>query len=180
MAKANIRISVAAALVLVALLLALRFKAASVRASEEEAAIAVDSDPNERTGSPDLAPRQILPPPMKITETGVPEFPAPEIGTARIPARPKQVRMPLVFQDFGSGLWNLTDGQLDAIEEIRSSFLSQIGGMEQDPADPAYLEKWQKAQPEIDAQLWFKLGKDIFQQAQLIAFASAPVVAGSE
>lgn len=179
MAKANIRISVAAALVLVALLLALRYRAAATRLTDE-AAIAINLVAGERAVSPDLAPRQILPSPMNFTETGTLVSTAPEIGTTRIPARPKQVRMPLVFQDFGNGLWNLTDGQLDAIEEIRGSFLNQIGGMEQDPGDPAYLEKWQKAQPEMDAQLWFKLGKDIFQQAQLIAFASASVVDRSE
>jgi hypothetical protein len=88
--------------------------------------------------------------------------------------------MPLVFQSFNRTFWNLNDDQLAVIEQIRSKFLEAVGGLDQDPNDPAYLEKWQKAQPECDALLWFKLGKDFFQEAQLQAYASASFAARGE
>lgn len=80
--------------------------------------------------------------------------------------------MPLVFQEFDRQMWNLTDEQAAAIEQLRNQFVEDVGGINQDPTDPGYLEKWQKAQPAADALLWFKLGKDFFQQAQLISYAS--------
>ena len=75
----------------------------------------------------------------------------------------KGVAMPLAFQQLDPELFHLNRQQIAAIEQLRTRFIEQIGGTNQSPDDPAYLEKWQKAQPEIDAMLWLQLGKGLYQ-----------------
>lgn len=101
-------------------------------------------------------------------------------ASTRAPAAPGKVSMPLVFQPLNREVWNLNDEQMAVIEQLRSRFLEDVGGVYQDPNDPGYLAKWQKAQPECDAELWSKLGKDFFQEAQLQAYASASFAARTE
>ena len=94
--------------------------------------------------------------------------------------RRKGVAMPLVFQQLDAELLHLNPQQVAVIEQLRASFIKKIGGTNQSPDDPIYLEKWQEAQPESDAMLWLHLGKDIYQQAQLQAFASAAFASRAE
>src|ERR1043166_739894 len=67
--------------------------------------------------------------------------------------REPPVVMPLVFQDADLSRLRLNDDQLQAIDYLRQKFLDELGGPQQDLADPAYRERWIKSQPEIDSDL---------------------------
>jgi len=76
---------------------------------------------------------------------------------------------PLVFQKVDLSTLNLNAQQLQLIEELRQNFADEIGGPDQDPNDPAYRERWQKAQPESDNLIKAMLGITIFENYQLAA-----------
>lgn len=63
----------------------------------------------------------------------------------------------------------LNDDQKQVITQIQQQFVDEIGGPYQDPNDPAYLKRWQKAQPESDDMVKAMLGSTIFQNYQLSA-----------
>src|SRR5436305_2017574 len=62
---------------------------------------------------------------------------ATEPQPVRIPALPRRVSMPVVFQPFDRQFWNLNDAQLAVVEQLRTKFVNDIGGTDQDPNDPA-------------------------------------------
>ena len=66
------------------------------------------------------------------------------------------VSMPLVFQPLPPDA-KLSEAQIQAINDLRQEFVDKIGGLNQSPDDPAYLKRWQQAQPEADEMLrgWF-------------------------
>jgi hypothetical protein len=76
---------------------------------------------------------------------------------------------PLVFQKVDLSTLNLNDQQRQFIEELRQNFADEIGGPDQDPNDPAYRERWQKAQPETDNLIKAMLGITVFENYQLAA-----------
>jgi hypothetical protein len=57
----------------------------------------------------------------------------------------------------------------DAIAQIREQFIERIGGTNQDVSDPAYLERWRKAQPDMDSALRGTLGDQAFLEYQMAA-----------
>ena len=77
--------------------------------------------------------------------------------------------MPLVFQEIDLSELNLNNDQLQAIADLRERFLDEIGGLEQDPHDQAYWERWQKSQPGIDDDLRGMIGVAAFQNYQVAA-----------
>lgn len=77
--------------------------------------------------------------------------------------------MPLVLQKVDLAALHLNSDQMQTIENIKQSFLAQIGGANQDPNDPAYLARWQQAQPEADGMLQGMLGTTVFENYQLAA-----------
>ena len=81
--------------------------------------------------------------------------------------------MPLVFQSFDPAALGLTDDQMRAIADMRQSFTDQIGGATQDPNDPAYLARWQLAQPALDNMLQGMLGSDVFIKFQMLQMMAA-------
>lgn len=60
-----------------------------------------------------------------------------------------QARLPLVLLDPDPSL-NFSAGQLERLKNLRQSFIDEVGGLNQDPASPAYLEAWQNAQWKSD------------------------------
>ena len=58
--------------------------------------------------------------------------------------------LPLVFQTKALDSLELNDEQKADLDWLRGQFLRDIGGLNQDPSAPGYLERWQKAQPKID------------------------------
>jgi hypothetical protein len=79
------------------------------------------------------------------------------------------VSLPLVFQPADSAALNLDGDQQAVIDQLRQNFMAQIGGTNQDPADPAYLARWQKAQPAMDSMLRGLLGTEVFSKFQQAA-----------
>jgi hypothetical protein len=97
---------------------------------------------------------------------------APSVAVAQQPAdnnepQASPAEVPLVFQAVDFAALNLNQGQINAIEDIRERFVSEIGGTNQDPSDPAYRERWVKAQPEMDNLLEGMIGSTAFQNYQL-------------
>lgn len=76
---------------------------------------------------------------------------------------------PLVLQKVDLDALGLNDDQKQEIAQIRQQFIDAIGGPYQDPGDPAYLVRWQKAQPESDDMIKGMLGVSVFENYQLAA-----------
>lgn len=60
-----------------------------------------------------------------------------------------------------------TPSQADALAALRQDFLSAIGGASQDPNDPAYLQRWLRAQRESDEQFRLLFGNSAFLAFQM-------------
>jgi hypothetical protein len=81
----------------------------------------------------------------------------------------RQIVMPLVWQDVDLDSLNLDQDRLQTIRELKQGFLDDIGGPDQDPTDPAYRERWLKAQAETDELLRGFIGLRAYQQYELEA-----------
>lgn len=89
------------------------------------------------------------------------------IATGYRPRAANPPEMPLVFQDVDPAALHLTDAQVAIINGIKQDFLQQIGGMNQDPNDPAYRQKWMPAQRQADDMLKGMLGSTFVQNYEL-------------
>ena len=67
--------------------------------------------------------------------------------------------LPLVFQREAIATLELDPDQQEAIAGLREHFIEEVGGLSQDPNDPAYLARWQKAQRSADARLTAEIGR---------------------
>jgi hypothetical protein len=98
---------------------------------------------------------------------------APDQHITAVPHQRKpsneRAMMPLVLQSLDEAALNLTEQQMQVVQELRQQFMDEVGGPNQDPADPAYRERWLKAQPEMDANLRGMLGITVFENFQLAA-----------
>lgn len=81
----------------------------------------------------------------------------------------KPVAVPLVLQEVDLSALNLNESQKQLIASLRQDFIQQIGGLNQNPEDPDYLMRWQKAQPEMDDILKGMIGTSAFENYQLLA-----------
>jgi hypothetical protein len=63
----------------------------------------------------------------------------------------------------------ITPEQQKTIERLRQRFVGMIGGPDQDPNNPQYLQRWQNAQPEINEELRAQLGQEFFQRYEMAA-----------
>ncbi len=72
--------------------------------------------------------------------------------------------LPLVLQEFDWASLGLEADQAEAIEQLREEFVARIGGRDQDPHDPAYLQRWTEAQPEMDQAVPGLVGRDVYLQ----------------
>jgi len=98
--------------------------------------------------------------------------PAPvEVAATIQPVRRRQrpVSPPLAFQNVDLSALNLSDNQKQAIANIQADFLQRVGGVDQDPNDPAYQARWRQAQPEADNMLMAQLGANGYAQYQALA-----------
>jgi hypothetical protein len=77
--------------------------------------------------------------------------------------------MPVVLQEADLSLLRLNTGQLQAIANLRQEFVRGVGGPNQDPSDPAYRNRWQEMQPEMDDLLKGMLGAEDYQNYQIAA-----------
>jgi hypothetical protein len=83
---------------------------------------------------------------------------------------------PLAFQNVNLDALELKAGQKEAVMAavagVQQQFINQMGGANQDPSDPAYLERWRKAQSQVDNTLRGFLGGKTFMAYQLAAQTS--------
>ncbi len=82
------------------------------------------------------------------------------------------VSYPLVFQNVDLTSLHLGPDQMQAVENLKQSFVNQIGGQNQNPNDPAYRQRWQEAQDTADNMLRDLLGWTGFQSYQIAARAN--------
>jgi len=91
-------------------------------------------------------------------------------GTANGEAASDQMEkptLPLAFQNVDLDALGLSEEEKISVLELRKQFVEAISP--QNPSDPAYLKRWQEAQPEIDALLRDKIGGPTFQDYQSAA-----------
>jgi hypothetical protein len=103
-----------------------------------------------------------------MPESTAPETP-PADGSSPA-ANTATVGYPFVFQNVDYSQMNLPDGQAEGIKttvaQLQQEFNDAIGDPNQDPADPAYLAKWQQAVRENNDQLGLALGNRLYMQFQ--------------
>jgi hypothetical protein len=80
-------------------------------------------------------------------------------------ATAESVVIPLALRNSQSV--ELEPEQKQILQQLRENFIAEIGGPNQDPADPGYLDRWQKAQPESDARVRGALGVRAFLNLQV-------------
>jgi hypothetical protein len=86
---------------------------------------------------------------------------------------PFAISLPLVFHEIDSSVVNLNPEQAQAVNDLRQKFIQDVGGLNQDPNDPAYSQRWQASQPQADLDLCGMLGINAFQGYQIAAWAKA-------
>jgi len=80
--------------------------------------------------------------------------------------RQQPIALPMVMQNIDLSQLSFDDQQKQAFENVRQQFMGDIGGPNQDPNDPAYLARWQKAQSIADNMLEAMLGNDAYTKVQ--------------
>lgn len=88
----------------------------------------------------------------------------------RRPQAEQPIVLPLAMQAVDVSGLALNDDQKQAIANVRQEFLEQIGGTNQNPDDPAYLQRWQQAQPAADNLLMGFLGNQAYTEYQIEAY----------
>jgi hypothetical protein len=82
------------------------------------------------------------------------------------------VTVPLVFQNIDPVAAGLGTNMAGVVASVRQRFLQELGS-QQDPNDPAYRERWKKAQADADSQLRGMIGLRAFQAYQYRARVAA-------
>jgi hypothetical protein len=94
---------------------------------------------------------------------------APALNSTRSTRASAPPQMPLVMQKVDTASLDLSPEQQQIIEDLRQNFSDAVGGPDQDPNDPAYLARWQKAQLQIDHELRGMLGIKVFEHYEVAA-----------
>ena len=87
----------------------------------------------------------------------------------------RPVTMPLVLQTVDLQALGANADQVQAISNLRASFVQQIGGLGQDTNNPAYLSRWQAAQRNADEWMGLLLGRDFRVSYELHALNQSQV-----
>ncbi len=110
-----------------------------------------------------------------VSTTSTQEAPAvlkTELDAASPPASPPNVRRrtqhaaaeetpphyPLVMLDLPPAVLGSQEGLTATVDRLREKFIADVGGDQQNPADPAYLERWTHGVSDIDEQLRSAIG----------------------
>jgi hypothetical protein len=78
------------------------------------------------------------------------------------------VSLPLVFQEPDPKA-DLSDEELARWDSLRETFIKAVGGIYQNPNDPQYLSRWEKAKPQVDAQFKALFGEALYIELQTSA-----------
>jgi len=125
---------------------------------------------NEHLRQLDLQQAQLL---VKLLGPPAEETQEPKLETAQNTAAPDAVTqaqpeqektaIPLIL--FAPAAQEKLDpSQQEQLKTMVAQFTEAIGGPNQNPNDPAYLERWSKAQAAFDELLHAKLGDDVYGQ----------------
>ena len=100
---------------------------------------------------------------------------AAEIAASPEPTRLRRAKtqdsipaLPLVLQNVDLAALKPNSSQLEIIDSLRQEFRQEIGNVA-DPTDPAYRERWLKAQHESDSLLRGLLGTDFYMNYEGLA-----------
>jgi hypothetical protein len=66
-----------------------------------------------------------------------------------------------------------TESQIKKMDELANQFVEDIGGTDQNPADPAYFDQWTESVPTNDSNYKFWFGRVAYVQQQLRAANAA-------
>ena len=94
--------------------------------------------------------------------------PPPDALTLSIPGAEGAAVVPAVFA-IPDNDENLNSDQQEKINEILKSFTYEVSVGSTNPDDPAYLDRWQKAQAEADDRLRMVLGQEDYLKYMLVA-----------
>jgi hypothetical protein len=86
---------------------------------------------------------------------------------------------PLVFRNVDLAALNFNEEEIEAIKDLRQTFVDEIGGPNQDPNDPVYRERWQNAQLEIDGRMRGLLGVTAYEDYQVAAEGAGSALAAA-
>jgi len=76
-------------------------------------------------------------------------------------------QMPLAFRQLPPALAATNPQMADALKTLQQSFVDAIGGSNQNPADPAYYQRWVAAQTNIDEKYRILVGNQQFLIEQM-------------
>ena len=79
-------------------------------------------------------------------------------GITTVGPSAETVSMPLVFLNLNTDQSPITERQQSVLEGLQQSFIDAIGGTNQNPSTPQYLESWKNAQWQSDQQYRQKFG----------------------
>jgi hypothetical protein len=88
--------------------------------------------------------------------------PAQSLGQTPNETAASAAAYPLVFQKINMDALGLNADQKAAIGQVQQQFVNDIGGPNQNPDDPAYLTRWQKAQSDADDMVRGLLGNEAY------------------
>jgi len=80
--------------------------------------------------------------------------------------------LPLVFRNVTNAL-ELSEQQLQTFAELQQKFVEDLGGLDQDPSDPDYRQRWQVEQQTSDDLLLALLGGEFYVSYELATFRSS-------
>lgn len=81
---------------------------------------------------------------------------------AQLPAAPKSASMPLVFQSIEQTKAGSSPSAVQAVNDLRQSFIDTVSSSGQNPSDPAYQQVWQQAQAQNDQMILPDLGYNAY------------------
>lgn len=105
-----------------------------------------------------------------LAQTALP-VPASDVNPMLPP--PALVSYPLVYQPVDSVAVNLTESQAQVVNNLRQEFVNNIGGTNQNPDDPAYLQRFLQAQGQSDAMLEAYIGYNAYMQYWTVQYQNA-------
>ena len=83
--------------------------------------------------------------------------------------------LPMIFKEVDPSILQLSDQQQQMVKELRQTFVDEIGGLNQDPNDPGYLQRWLKAQTDVDSLAKGMLGIMPWETYQVATWNSSPI-----
>ena len=99
--------------------------------------------------------------------------PSQSLGSNLLPPPQKPVSLPLVYQPVDPAAMNLTESQAQVVNNLRQEFVNNIGGTNQNPDDPAYLQRYLQAQGQSDAMLEVDLGYNVYMQYWVMQYQNS-------